>query len=145
MRLERWSPAVVAFALSAGCGGPSAVAPGVQPSHGGTLLELPDQGGFVEIAVAPSDPKARGKDAKGKVVAYFVNRDGSASLAPAPADVSFSDERGKTYPLAPKAGGPSAATEFESGSTPFAVGVEPTGKLDAKLGGKAVSLPVRPR
>ena len=143
-RLVRWSPAFVLAAGLAGCGGSSTGSSGVTATHGGTLLELPGRAGFVELVVEPTDPKAKGPRAKGKVVAYFVNRDGSAPPTPVPSDVSFTDETGKSYPLAPQPGAAAGAARFESGPVALPPG-EAEGKLDAKLGGDTIHLVNRPR
>ena len=58
--------------------------------------------------------------------------------------MTFTDESGKKNAL--KAGGDgSSASKFESDPVTLAVGGEPTGTLEAKVGGQAVSLVNRPR
>ena len=112
-------------------------------SHGGTLLELPSRAGFVELMVEKADANAKGRRVLGKVVAYFTNKEGNAALEPVPTDVVFVDEGGKAHPMTVKTGESSAA-RFESEPISLALG-EPTGKIEAKVGGESVSLQNRPR
>lgn len=131
-------------ACAAGCGGSGPPATrGVPASHGGTLLPLPDGSGFVEVVVEPDNPKGGGPKAKGRLVMFFLNRDGSGPPTPAPAGVTFTDDAGKTYPLSPKAAADSA--RFESAAATFPVGRDLSGELKATTGGRAVSIPVAVR
>ncbi len=134
--------AVLTLSLAAlgGCGSPiGGSASGPAPSHGGRLLDLPDQSGFVELMVEGEAPKAKGQRVQGKVVAYFTGKGGDAALEPAPTDVVFIDEGGKRHPLSATTAG-----RFESTSLSLAPG-EPTGTLEAKVGGQSISLANRPR
>jgi hypothetical protein len=103
-----------------------------------------DGAGFVEVVFSPSDPKATGKP-RGKVVAYFLNREGSGAPDPAPTDVAFTDEAGKSYPLSPKSGDGSGGARFESDLLSLPSGIEPSGMLVAKFGGETVKVDTRPR
>jgi hypothetical protein len=134
--------AVLSF-LAGGCGGPFvATGSGPRPAHGGSFLELPGKAGYVELIVEPAGAQAKGR-AKGKIVAYFTGPDGAGAPGQAPGDVTFSDETGKKYAL--KSAGDASASKFESDPVTLAVGGEPTGTLEAKLGGEPVSLVNRPR
>ena len=132
------------FLGAGGCGGSLvATGSGPRPAHGGTLLELPDKSGFVELIVEPAGAQAKGR-AKGKIVAYFTGPDGTRSPGQAPGDVTFTDESSKKHALKASSDG-SSASKFESEPVTLAVGGEPTGTLEAKVGGQAVSLVNRPR
>jgi hypothetical protein len=148
-RIARWCQvtllALAIPAVWAGCGGPSTSGPaGPQASHGGSLLPIARGNGFVEMVFEPGDPKAKGR-VKGKVAAYFLNRDGSGPPDPAPTDVIFTDESGKSYPLTSKGQGDAGGLRFESGPLSLPTGIEPAGKLEAKLGGESLSIDTRPR
>jgi len=133
-----------AAACAAGCGGSGpSDARGVPASHGGTVMPLPGGSGYVEILVAAGSPNDAGPKSRGRVVAYFLNTDGSGPPSPPPADVTFTDEAGKSYPLTPKAGGDAA--RFETGPGAFPVGRDLSGELKATIGGQAVSTPVATR
>ncbi len=125
----------------AGCGPQELKSAGPEPRHGGTLQELPDGAGYVELVVEPADPAIKGARAKGRVLAVFVNPDGSAPPSPAPTDVTFTDEKGKSHSLSPA----EAAGTFASEPVALPIGADPTGTLAAKLGGKDVSIINRPR
>jgi hypothetical protein len=147
MNLVRFTaPAALAalLSLAGGCGGPIvATGSGPRPAHGGSFLELPGEAGYVELIVEPAGAQARGR-AKGKIVAYFTGPDGTGSPSQAPSDVAFTDETGKKSTLK-SAGDTSSPSRFESDPVTLAVGGEPTGTLEAKVGGQAVSLVNRPR
>jgi hypothetical protein len=139
-------PAVLATLLlpAGGCGGPfGTTGSGPRPAHGGSFLELPDKAGYVELIVEPAGAQAKGR-AKGKIVAYFTGPDGTGTPSQAPGDVAFTDEKGKKYTLK-SASDASSASKFESDPVTLAVGGEPTGTLEAKVGEQAVSLVNRPR
>jgi hypothetical protein len=116
------------------------VPPGVTPSHGGLLLPLPNQKGFVEILVE-SDKTSK---SQGHIVAYFVNGDGSAATDPAPTNVSFKSDDGKTVPLAAesKPDASSKGAKFASAPGTYLPGRALAGSLTASLGGESVDLPV---
>lgn len=147
MRLHLTGPSValglcVSLVLI-GCGGVDTSKGGPQPSHGGVLLPVGDGAGLVEMVFQPENTKARGK-VKGKVAAYFLASDGSGPLDPAPTEVSFTDESGKTYPLSAKAGESSTAG-FESEPLTLSTGIDPAGRLELKLGGEAITVENRSR
>ena len=97
----------------------------------------------MELIVEPAGAQAKGR-AKGKIVAYFTGPDGTGAPGQAPGDVTFTDEAGKKHALKASGDG-SSASKFESDPVTLAVGGEPTGTLEAKVGGQAVSLVNRPR
>ena len=130
------------FVTIAGCGGPSPVAlpAGVQPTHNGAIVSLARGKGYVELVVVPDNPKATVKNAKGYLVAYFMNPEGGPA-DPVPTEVSYAPEGSGPVKLA--AGTDKAAFKSEPGSLP--VGRELNGELNASFGGQAVKSPVATR
>jgi len=135
--------ATLLLPAAVGCGPIVVTGDGPRPAHGGSFLELPGKAGYVELIVEPAGAQAKGR-AKGKIVAYFTGPDGTGAPGQAPGDVAFTDETGKKYTLK-SAGDASPASKFESEPVSLAVGGEPTGTLEAKVGEQAVSLVNRPR
>ena len=127
-----------------GCGGGPSMPPAkVEATHGGMLLELPDDHGFVEVAVVPVEGESSTSKKRGKVAAYFLNMEGQAPPSTSPTDVKFTPENGSVLNLTSASGGEPAAL-FESEPTNLPVG-DPPGVLEAQIGGKAISLAIRPR
>ena len=126
-----------ALAVPIGCGGPASTIDATGgASHGGTLEQLPNDAGYVEVVVEAAE------GGKGKIVAYFTEDAGAAPLDPAPTSVSFTDEGGKSYPMTASA---DEAARFESEPVSMPIGDQPTGRLSANIGGEAVELVNRPR
>jgi hypothetical protein len=134
---------LVVIAAGSGCGSSTGGGSGPLASHGGTLLELPNHSGFLELMAEKTDAKSKGRPVMGKVVAFFTNQAGNAALNPSPTDVVFIDEDGKRYPMSTRSDDSSAA-RFESQPILIADG-EPTGTIEAKVGNEAVRLVNRPR
>lgn len=130
-----------------GCGGgPSNLdTAGPRPSHGGNMMELPGSAGLVELAFERSDAGTKGAKAKGKIVAYFTGKGGTGNPATEPSDVVFTDDTGKTYPLAPKAGGAGDGSRFESAEASIPAASELTGQISGKIGPQSFTLVNRPR
>ena len=135
-------------ASSSGCGGghnhagtPSKVV----AVHSGTILPIPDDRGFVEVLIQSENAKPTGKGASGRVVAYFLNKDGSGPSDPAPTDVSYSPADGKPYKMTPIADSASKSAGFQTEVGPFNPGRELNGELSASLGGQTVKLPITTR
>ena len=112
--------------------------------HSGTILPMPDGRGFVEILIrSQSDnTKPTGKGASGRVIAYFLNKDGSGPSDPAPTDVTYSPADGKPYKMTPIAESAPKSAGFQTEVGPFSPGRELSGELSASLGGEAVKLPI---
>lgn len=91
--------------LLLGCGGgtPSTI-PTTAPPHGGSLLNLPDGKGYVEIVIKPIK---QGDKSQSEFQIYFLGPDRNSALSPAPsvARLTVSLPVGeKTIELQPKDG-----------------------------------------
>lgn len=145
MRLKCAMMAVALISWLVGCGGSTTppVPASVTASHGGLLLALPKQKGFVEIVVEPE----KTSKSQARLVAYFVSADGSTALEPAPTDVSFKSDDGKTTSLVAdaKPDPSSKAARFASAPGAFAPGRALAGNLTATIGGEALTIAVLSR
>ena len=145
MRLKCAMMAATLISWLAGCGGSTStpIPASVTASHGGLLLALPKQKGFVEIVVEPE----KTSKSQGRLVAYFVSSDGSTVLEPAPTDVSFKSDDGKTTALVAdaKPDPSSKAARYASVPGAFAPGRALAGDLSANLGGEVASVTVLTR
>jgi hypothetical protein len=123
----------------------------VSPPHHGTLIPLPDDRGLVELVNEP-EVSDRQKPEPTAIVAYFLQIDGKASLAPAPDDVSFTiataaargvntrRESGERIPLSAqlKSDDPLGAARFASKLGQYALsGIR--GTLSARISGQEIS------
>ena len=149
MRCSRWlSEAGLAVGLAVAVGGCSggvtpATAPTVTAAHGGALTPLSGGAGYVEI-VTEAESKVT-KAARGRIIVYFVNADGSAPPSPAPTDVTYTDESRKPYKLEPKTDAAFKGAKFESEPGPFNPGKGLSGELSASMGGSPVKLSLSTR
>ena len=114
----------------------------VTATHNGTVLPLPEGQGYVELLVESDKPNATGKGVKGRVVAYFLNKDGNGPVSPAPTDVTYLFDGGKSYTMTPLAG---SVGGFQTEAGPFPPGRELSGELSATLDGKPVKVTVATR
>lgn len=148
MRRTSVQAAILSTLVASGCGGGqnNAGTPSkVVAVHSGTILPIPEDRGFVEVLVQSENAKPTGKGAGGRVVAYFLNKDGSGPSAPAPTDVSYSPADGKPYKMTPMADSASKSAGFQTEIGPFNPGRELNGELSASLGGQTVKLPITTR
>src|SRR5262249_49631194 len=119
-----------------GCGGgaPSTSNPGPPPPHGGNLIALPGEKGYVEIVKKPAGSGKAPLTAE--VSFYFLKSDGTTPVSPAPAagklQVGNKD-------VALQAEGDALVTP--SGPPLFAKG-DVDGLLSVELDGKAMKIPL---
>jgi len=148
MRIGFGAALIVMVGLSFGCNsGPSTPPQVMVGPHRGTTIRLPDEKGFVELINEP-EVSGRGSREPTAIVAYFLKSDGSSTMEPAPSDVMLvlagAGKKGsETIPLSaePKSDDPAGGSRFASkpGSHHLA---SLRGKLNAKIDGQEVSLPV---
>ncbi len=137
---------VVASAI-VGCGGPPAAGPVARSAHGGTLVALPDGQGLAEVLVESAPAGRGGRKAKAqagtKIVAYFLESDGTDAMSPGPTETRIKigmGDNGRVIDL--------SAEPKEAGKYASAVGRYPdgfVGQLEVTLNGRAVQVPIRIR
>jgi len=77
------------------------------PHHGGSIIALPGDRGFVELKAdrpVPSQGKSAAS-AKSRIFAYFYKSDGTTEMSPVPSDVSLrlgTADRGTDIKLSPE-------------------------------------------
>lgn len=130
----------------AGCGGGSPKElPITKAAHGGTLVTLPREQGFAEILVETTAGKRGTAKAavKARILAYFIQPDGSTAMSSGPTDVKVKigmGEDGRVADLTPDSQEPGL---FASASGDYPD--EFSGQLRASLNGNAIEVPVRVR
>jgi hypothetical protein len=113
--------------------------------HHGTTIRLPEDQGFVELTNEPEVRDRRSPEPT-SIVAYFLKSDCKSALYPPPSEVNFVIEGRKsseTIPMSaePKSDDPAGAGRFASKPGPYLLS-ELRGRLNAKIGGQEVSIPV---
>jgi hypothetical protein len=95
--------------LLSGCGGTgSAGNPLPSPQHGGSIVALPGERGFVELKTERppvTKEKKVAPTASTKILAYFYAPDGTTAMSPVPTDVTLrigTSERGTDVKLSPE-------------------------------------------
>ncbi len=91
-----------------GCGGASTSHDSLpSPHHGGSIVALPGDRGFVELKTERL-PVSKGKSAtpaKSRILVYFYKSDGTTEMSPVPGDVSLklgTAESGTDIKLSPE-------------------------------------------
>jgi hypothetical protein len=141
MRVIAITPLVVLAGMLAGCGGASSAALPLPP-HGGTMIALPNNRGFVEILTdrgraARDNPRAQ-QNGKAQVIAYFYEPDGRTKMSPAPTEVKVkigTSATGAVVSLAPQ---PKEAGMFASDPGTYPDGFR--GEVTAKIGGESTQI-----
>jgi hypothetical protein len=136
-----------AFLLGSGCAKPpppSAKTGAIGP-HRGVMLQLPEALGVAEVAVEFSGNT--GRSLNSEVVAYFYGPDASSALQPAPTDVTLllylaESKTREKLALKPAArpGDPASAARFAAVPPPGFDGTIPSGTLEARVNGRAISV-----
>jgi hypothetical protein len=111
--------------------------------HGGTVLTLPGGKGLVEFQLESGEDT--GKSSKSKAVAYFLKADGSGPLDPAPSEVTFTPEGGKSVALKSDGGILKSGRYASDAVLPMAAGRDVAGELSVSLGGDVVKVAVLAR
>lgn len=130
---------LLAVGSVSGCGGTTAEPSKIASApHGGNVVELPDSRGFVELKTERDGTTkgARGSEVKSRIVAYFLQPDGTSTMSPAPTDVKVTlgpAGTGTVVSLSPQSKEPGQFAS-ESGSYPD----ELRGQIDFQLDGKPV-------
>ncbi len=130
----------------AGCGNtlpepppPTTAPPKVGP-HGGMAYPLLDGQAYAEIVNEPP-VEERGPRVSTSLVVYFLGTDAKESATPAPTDVKFvvnpgkSDSRTVALKAEPKSDDPAGGARFVSDRGPYRV-EDLRGELNASIGGK---------
>jgi hypothetical protein len=129
---------IVPACLLAGCGGSPKELPIAQAAHGGSLVTLPGERGYVEILVEAAAGGGRKAQGKSQIVAYFFQPDATTAMSPGPSDVKVklgTGEKGAVVDLSPD---PKAAGKFASEPGTFPEGFN--GQLDANVKGEAIQV-----
>ncbi len=121
--------------LLIGCGGgrPSTSDPGPPPPHGGNLVVMPEEKGFVEVVHKPGTPAGT---ASPEVTFYFL-RGNSRPYSPAPAAGTLAVGKSRKLTLTAQDGGlatPPGPRLFQEG--------EVDGILEVDLDGKPTKIPL---
>ena len=138
---------IVLASAIVGCGGPPAAGPVAKSAHGGTLVTLPDGQGLAEVLVESAAAGRGGRKAKAqagtKIVAYFLQSDGTDTMSPGPTETRIKigmGDNGRVIDL--------SAEPKEAGKYASVVGRYPdgfVGQLEATLNGRAMQVPIRIR
>ena len=130
-------PALFLLLLIAGCGG-SATSRSAAPPHGGSLVDLPEGRGYVEIL----KQTAPGKAGRSSIVVYFLDPDKNA-MTPVPSAVTFKGQVTGNKPIAFKPIEGAGATKAGGlASEPIADRGEIEGDLTATTGSGPVTVPI---
>jgi len=130
---------IVPACLLAGCGGSPKELPVAKSAHGGNLVSLPGDRGFVEILVE-SGAAGGGRKAqvKPRIIAYFFQPDGTTEMSPGPTEVKVkvgTGEKSAVVDLSPQ---PKEAGKYASEPGTYPDGFN--GQLDGKVNGEAVQV-----
>jgi hypothetical protein len=139
--------ALLATATCAGCGVgvvPSAVPP-TSALHGGILVPLPEQKGFVELLNDKMEKRYGVYETT--IVAYLLQPDQKTPLQPKPTNVSIKLDTAKgqkSIPLVekPDTADPAGSARFVSDFGPFELN-QRGGELSFALDGKSQTVPFR--
>jgi len=129
------------LALLTGCdGGPPVPKPGPATPHNGTLVSLPEDGGFVEIVKEPDS----GKKDRAKILAYFL--DSSRNPITTVSAVTLKSKATGNKPIELKPTGDADPAKAGGMATPSLPDVgEIDGELTATIAGKPVTIPLNVR
>lgn len=117
-----------------GCTKDNSTAVKPPPPHGGSLIAIPDNNGFVEIVKKPIAGKET--SVSGEMKFYFF-KDEFTPFTPAPTTATLTCGKNKTVTLKPD--GDALVTPD---GPPLFDGGEPDGTLSVQLGGKNLSVPL---
>jgi hypothetical protein len=143
MRTTVLVPSLLAAAIGAGCGGgtPPSALPPVSALHGGILVPLPGDQGYVEIL---NDQRERkGRSIQTNVVAYLLQSDQKTPFAQKPTSVTVKlDTAGgsRSIPLLPRpdGGDPAGGSRFVSDFGPFDLNMI-AGEVTVAVDGKTLT------
>jgi hypothetical protein len=147
MRNASFFAALLASVLGSGCG-PSTKVPLVPPSsplHGGILIALPEDGGYVELL--NGGRQRVGYQFTTTLVAYLLQPDMKTALAEKPASIAVTLDTPageKTIPLAskPETGDSVGSTRYVSDPGPYELN-QRGGEVTVPLNGKTLKAPFR--
>jgi hypothetical protein len=130
---------IVPACLLAGCGGSPKELPVAKSAHGGNLVSLPGERGFVEILVETGAAGAgRKAQVNSRIVAYFFQPDGASEMSPGPSEVKVKVGTGEKSPVADLSPDPKAAGKYASEPGEYPDGFN--GQLNAKVNGEDVQV-----
>ncbi len=130
---------LLALGLIPGCGGGAISEPSKFASapHGGSIVDLPESLGFVELKTE-TEPVAKGsrKTSKSRIVAYFIQPDATTPMSPPPTDVKVTLGAGGSGAVVNLLPQPSDPGQFASEPGDYPDGLR--GQIDFQLDGKPV-------
>lgn len=139
--------AVGCLLIVAGCGDSIRIKT-VPAPHGGVMVAIPDDQGWVELQFESKSGDGRDRNAESELIAYFLNPAGNAALEPVPSDVkvTFQTPKVRSIPmtLTPSAGDANGSARYVSPSGKYGSD-ELNGSIEATIAGKPVSLPFQLR
>jgi hypothetical protein len=136
---------IVPVCAIAGCGGAPKELPVAKSAHGGTMVPLPGDQGFVEVLVdtAVAGKAGRKAQVKPRFIAYFTQPDGTTEMSPGPTDVKIKIGMGEDGRVVDLSAEPKEAGKYASAVGDYPEGF--AGQLKATLNGQPVEVPVRVR